>query len=194
MNGRLESAADHLRKGGVAAFPTDTVTGLGCWAFSREGVESIFRIKGREPGKPLILFFQDLAAVEASVGDIPEQVRRILQACWPGSLTAILKWGRELPAGLGIDGNIGIRVPAHPIPRKLAEMVGGPLATTSANSAGQPPMRRAEECAALDPAIHVIGGESGSVPSTVADFTCSPARVLREGAIPAWVLGEIAGE
>mgnify|MGYP001557796990 CR=1 FL=1 len=175
----------------MVAFPTDTVTGLGCLANSADAVRAIFALKGRDQGRPLTLFVADAAAAEVVTGPLVPRVRALLRLAWPGSLTAVLPLagagpGGPWPEGVGREGTVGVRVPAHPVPRRLVELVGGPLATTSANISGEAPWPDAAEAVARwGEAVLAVPGPSGSVPSTVVDLTVWPPRVLRDGAVGA---------
>jgi L-threonylcarbamoyladenylate synthase len=187
----VAAAAARLRAGGVVAFPTDTVTGLGCLARSAEAVRAIFALKGREDGKPLTLFVADAAAAEAVTGPLDPRVGALLRLAWPGALTAVLPLTGQWPDGVGRAGTVGVRVPAHPVPRALVDLAGGPLATTSANVSGEAPWRDAAEAAARwGEAVLAVPGASGAVPSTVVDLTAWPPRVLREGAVGADLLAK----
>ncbi len=192
-------AALALRRGGVAVFPTDTVTGLGCAARSRSGIAAIFSLKRREPEKSLVLFAADIGEVERMTGRLPARVRRLLGMVWPGAFTAVLKVkrgqgrGRPLVPGLVRAGTVAVRIPAHPVPRALVRLAGGPLATTSANLSGALPLRDAGQARRLwGKRVAVVPGLSGSVPSTVAALAAWPPRVLREGAISRALLAELA--
>jgi len=163
--------------------PTDTVAGIGCLASSRSGVRRVFRIKGRDRRKGLILFVRGIAEAERIAGPLPPRVRRLLGLCWPGALTAVLPLRARLPAGVGKSGRIGLRVPAHPVPLDLVRLAGGPLATTSANlSGGVPVMDSGRAGAVLGARVFPVPGRCGRVPSTVADFSSWPPAVIRRGA------------
>ena len=165
--------------------PTDTVSGIGCLASSPAGVRKIFRIKGREWNKPLILFVTNIAEAERITGRLPERVKVLLGLCWPGSLTAILPLGIRLPRGVGHAGTVGIRIPAHPVPRALVRLARGPLATTSANVSGDDPVRDSGRVRdVLGSRVFPVPGRCGRTPSTVADLTIWPPRVIRRGAFP----------
>ncbi len=193
----IAEAVRWLRNGGVVAFPTDTVTGLGCRGDSSEAVRSIFELKGRDPARPLVLFAADLAGAEASAGPIPGRVRHMLERLWPGALTAVLPCAPECVVvdGVGRAGTVGVRVPDHHISVALARELGAPLATTSANLSGQPALRCAGDAGDIwGKRVFVIDGESGSVPSTVVDFTVWPPKVLRVGAIGEDVIADLCGK
>lgn len=177
----------------MVAFPTDTVTGLGCRADRPRAVAALFRLKGRAAAKSLIVFVPDLATAERVVGGMAPRVRRLLGALWPGPFTAVLRARRRLPRGLARRGTVGVRVPDHAGARALARRAG-PLATTSANRSGEPPARTAAVAAALWPGrVLAVPGRGGrGRPSTVADCTVWPPRVLREGPVTAAALARQA--
>lgn len=161
--------------------------GLGCRATDARAIRAIFSLKGRERGKPLILFVPGLAAASRFVVLTP-RVRRLLAACWPGAFTAVLRARRRLPAGLGARGRIGVRVPAHRLALALLRRVG-PLATSSANRSGRPPVRDAARAGALWPGrVVAVPGRAVGAPSVVADCTVWPPRVIRAGGLPPAVL------
>lgn len=174
-------------------FPTDTVTGLGCAAGRLDGIAAIYGLKRRSRVKSLILFVRDLAHARRFTRRLPPRAERLLSLCWPGALTAVLPARKGLPDGLVRRGTVAIRIPAHPVPRALVAMTGQALATTSANISGKMPARAAARAAAkLGGQVAVVPGISGRVPSTVADLTRWPPRVLREGALSGALLRELA--
>jgi len=187
------AAVQALQSGGVAVFPTDTVTGIGCRAGSARAVGRIFRLKGRERGKPLVLFVSSLAQAEKFTGPLPSRVRLLLRALWPGAFTAVLPLVKKFPPGVGRRGTVGVRIPGHPVPLSLLRALGGPLATTSANRAGHlPDPDAARAGAGLGGRMAVVAGRSGNVPSTVADLTTWPPVILRAGAVSARRLAKLA--
>jgi len=189
----MTDAVEWLRRGGVVAFPTDTVMGMGCRADSAEAVEAVFALKGRDPDRPLILFVDSIEAAQGYTGELAPRVRSVLARCWPGALTAVLPLTAAVPPGIGRAGTVGVRIPAHPVPSSLVSLLGVPLATTSANASGAAPFRNVAEAGDLwGDKVLAIAGESGSVPSTVADFTAWPPRVLRAGAVSEAALLEMA--
>lgn len=179
----------------MAAFPTDTVTGLGCRADLAAAVAAVFEIKGRDSRRPLVLFVDELGAVERYAGPLSPRVTAVLKRCWPGALTAVLPLAVDVPDGVGRGRTVGVRVPAHSVPLALLRALGTALATTSANLSGRAPLRAAEEAERAWPGrVRALPGESGSVPSTVADFTVWPPRILREGSVTAGFLMGMAKE
>jgi len=198
----LDAAVARLRGAGVVAFPTDTVTGLGCLAASADGVRAVFALKGRPGENPLTLFVDGIESAAAVTGPVDSRARAMLRLVWPGAVTAVLPLAGSWPEGVGRAGTVGVRVPAHPVPRALVRLAGGPLATTSANASGEPPLADAAEAAARwGDRVVAVPGAAGTappaacaIPSTVVDLTAWPPRVLREGAVSAAAIAELARE
>ena len=134
-----------LREGGVVAFPTETVYGLGADAFQPRAVAAIFEIKQRPSFDPLIVHVIDMAMLERVAADVPAAAVSLLERFWPGPLTLVLPKRAEVPelvtAGLS---TVAVRMPAHPIARALIEAAGSPLAAPSANPFGRISPTRAE--------------------------------------------------
>jgi L-threonylcarbamoyladenylate synthase len=133
----LERAADLLRAGGVVAFPTETVYGLGACAFDAKAVARIFEIKQRPSFDPLIVHVLDDAMLERVAAEISPQARDLMAAFWPGPLTLVLAKQPAVP-GIVTAGlpSVGVRMPAHPVARELLARTGLPLAAPSANPFG----------------------------------------------------------
>lgn len=184
----VDDAAALLRTGHVVAYPTDTLYALGALATSATAVGAVLRIKERVPDKTLPLIAADIAQVEWLAGRLSPRVRQLASRWWPGPLTLVLDVQRSLALGVvAPDGSVAVRVPAHTLARNLARRAGGPLTSTSANRAGQPPATTAEACLALgdDVALVLDGGPSGAtLPSTIVDVRGPDLRLLREGAVP----------
>ena len=173
----LTRAAQLLRSGGVIAFPTDTVYGLGADASDELAQKRVFAIKGRPVGMPLILMAAAESQLEGWV-HIDTRAEDIIRKWWPGPLTLILH-GRA-------GSTLGVRVPKHEVALELLR-ASGPLMTTSANLHGKEPAMTAEEAAALPGLAAILDG--GRAPrgtaSTVLDLTGPEPHILREGVIPA---------
>ena len=172
----LTRAANLLRSGGVIAFPTDTVYGLGAAADDEVARRRIYLIKGRPVGLPLILMAAAESQLESFV-HIDSRAEEFIRRFWPGPLTVIL----HARGG----GTLGVRIPKHKVALQLLR-ASGPLMTTSANLHGKEPAMNAGEAGAL-PGIAAIldgGAAAGGVASTVLDLTGPEPHVLREGAIP----------
>lgn len=175
-----------LRGGGLVAFPTDTVYGLGCYPFDEAAVERLFAAKERDRSKAIPLLLaggEDLGAVVPSGGRVLEA---LVRRYWPGPLTLVVPCCDRLPAVLTAGGgSVAVRVPDHPVARDVLRGAGGVLATTSANRSGEASATTAEEVLAqLGGRVDLIidGGRSpGGVASTVLDLTAQPPVVLRAG-------------
>ena len=180
----LPLALQTLKQGGVVAFPTDTVYGIGVTVFSSESIEKLFTAKGRDAAKAIPVLIGDpeqLAQVTASVSDA---AYLLAQRFWPGPLTLVVSRHPALPGMLSPVPTVGVRMPNHPVALALLRQ-SGPLATTSANLSGSPDPSSAQDVLAqLDGRIDLIldGGTCpGGVPSTVVDCTSSDLRILRPG-------------
>lgn len=134
----LSRAVTILRRGGIIAYPTEGVWGLGCDPFNRTAVERILALKGRSPRKGLILIGSDVAQFEPWLVGLTRQHRATLAAGWPDALTWLVPDNGHSPRWLtGQHDSIAVRVPAHPLARELARMFGGPVVSTSANPQGR---------------------------------------------------------
>ena len=173
--GTVEEAAAALGRGGLVAFPTDTVYGL---AAGHDHVRKLFLAKDRPKDKRIPVLLSDASNLNASAMVTP--AARVLAArFWPGPLSLVLVAPRR--------GTLAFRVPANDVARRLIAASGGGLPVTSANRSGQGDTRTAQEVMAqLDGRIGLVldgGPTTGGVPSTVVDCTTEPIRILREGAI-----------
>jgi L-threonylcarbamoyladenylate synthase len=172
----LRRAAQMLRSGGVLAFPTDTVYGLGASADDEVAQRRVYQIKGRPVGLPLILMVAARSQLESLV-HVDSRAESYMQKWWPGPLTLILyaKGG----------GTLGVRIPKHEVALELLRHAG-PLMTTSANLHGNEPAMNAAEASALAGVMAVVDGgvAPGGTASSVLDLTGPEPHVLREGAIP----------
>lgn len=187
----LEYAARELAGGGLVAFATDTVYGVGALATS-EGARALFRAKRRPHDRPLPLMLASAELLEERASDVPPAARALAERFWPGPLTLVLPARAELAGGLGSrDGSVGFRVPDHALLRRLLELCGGALAVTSANrSGGAEPMSAWDVAEQLGSRVDLIldGGEARTpFPSTVVDARRRPPAVLRSGLIAARV-------
>jgi len=181
----LRNAADRLRAGAVAVFPTDTVYGIGTAASSAAGIEQIYRLKGRPPKKPLPLLCSGFAAALPLAEFTPDAALAAMKF-WPGALTLVLN---ALPPGRPYCFNmptLGLRVPAYPQLCALIDALGEPLAATSANISGGRSAETASEVSALFGGLvdYEFTGQPACLgESTVMDFTGPEPRVLREGSL-----------
>ncbi|MBC8062109.1 MAG: threonylcarbamoyl-AMP synthase [Clostridiaceae bacterium] len=185
---QIKVAGEILHKGGLVAFPTETVYGLGADATNIEAVKKIFEAKGRPQDNPLIVHVADFESIKEYVLEIPNIAHKIMEAFWPGPLTVILKKSLKIPSitSAGLE-SVGIRMPANLIARELIKAAGVPIAAPSANISGRPSPTEAERCIEdLTGKIDcIIGGGSCQVglESTIIDCTTDPPCVLRPGAI-----------
>jgi len=184
-----------LRAGGVVIFPTDTLYGLGVDPGSAGSLARLFSLKGREEGKPIPLLLDSTERAGSFAAEIPEAARRLMERFWPGALTIVLPAAPRLfPAVTGAGRTVGLRVPDHPVPRVLAEALGGAVTGTSANRAGRPgrwrePGEIAREFAGgvewiLWDGPSRAGGDGASPGSTVVSVEGGCIGLLREGEIP----------
>lgn len=184
--GAIESALEVLRRGGLVAFPTDTVYGVGALAFNEQAVKSIYDAKGRSDEKAIPVLLGDLAELDKVALALPETARRLAQRFWPGPLTLVVMKQPNLPDAVSPTDTVGVRVPDHEVARALLR-AAGPMAVTSANLSGHPSPRTAHEVRAqLEGRIALIidGGRTpGGVPSTVLDCTKTELAILRQGPI-----------
>ena len=186
----IARAVDVLRSGGIVAFPTDTVYGIGAHAYLPAAVEQLYIAKGRSEVKAIPLLLSGLAALPEVAADIPDQAYALAARFWPGALSLVLRRTVRVPDAVTSGGDtVAVRVPDHRVTQALIAALGAPLAATSANRSEQPAPATADEVwTQLAGRIHLIldGGTCpGGVASTVVDLTVSPARILRQGGIPA---------
>jgi L-threonylcarbamoyladenylate synthase len=184
----IELAADILRRGGLVAFPTETVYGLGANALDSTAVARIFEAKGRPANNPIIVHVADASMVSLVAASWPPTAARLAERFWPGPLTLVLPKQPTLPDGVTGGGpTVGVRVPAHPVARALLEAVQLPIAAPSANRSSELSPTTAEHVRqALDGRIDMIldgGACPGGIESIVLDVTSDPPRILRPGLI-----------
>ncbi len=196
-------AAQQLRDGGVVAFPTETVYGLGGGTFQSTAIETIYRLKGRPFDNPLIAHVLDWPHAANLVSEqLPEFTRSLvleLTNCfWPGPLTLVLPKAATVPAQAtaGLE-TIAVRAPADPIARRLLHAFGSPISAPSANRSGHVSPTTAEHVAADFPEDDLLILDGGAcqvgIESTVLDLTTSPAKILRPGSVTADQLRPILG-
>ncbi len=181
-------AAECLRGGGLVAFPTETVYGLGALALEEKAVARIFAAKGRPAADPLIIHIHEQAQVTELVTDFPPLAGLLAAEFWPGPLTLVLPKSEAVPAIVTAGGpTVALRVPSDERSRSLLLAVAAPLAAPSANRFGRISPTRAEHVLAeLGGRIEMLldGGPTGyGLESTVLDVTTTPARILRPGAL-----------
>jgi L-threonylcarbamoyladenylate synthase len=185
----VQQAVEALRRGGLVAFPTDTLYALGADALAADAIERVLLVKGRHRGKPLSILVPSVEAIVALGVSLGDGVRDLMQAFWPGPLTVVVKAPGRFPAALtAATGTIGLRIPGGVVAQSMLAAFGGPIIGTSANKAGGADPADAKTVQrALGGQIDLIldGGRVAlGVPSTVIDCSVEPARLLREGAVP----------
>ena len=185
---RIARAAAVLHRGGLVAFPTETVYGLGANALDAAAIAGIFRAKGRPANNPLIVHVPEARDALPLVADWPDTAERLAQRFWPGPLTLVLPKKVVVPDIVTAGGpTVAVRVPAHPVALALLRAAGIPIAAPSANRSTQLSPTRAEHVIrGLDGLIDLIldgGPTTGGLESTVLDVTTSPPRLLRPGLV-----------
>ncbi|MEM5775844.1 MAG: L-threonylcarbamoyladenylate synthase [Anaerolineaceae bacterium] len=193
----LALGLETLQKGGVVAFPTDTVYGLGCQVSQPDSIDRLYEIKGRDASKPIAVLLGGIEQLPQVTAGLGKTANRLAARFWPGALTLVIAGNPVLPKNLSPLPTIGVRMPDHPFALALLRQAG-PLATTSANLSGMPsPVTAQDVLAQLNQRVDLIidGGLCpGGVPSTVVDCTGADPRVLREGAITRAMLQTVLGE
>ena len=182
----LPRALDILRHGGLVAFPTDTVYGLGALAFNGKAVESIYLAKDRPVEKAIPVLIWDITDIEKIAENISDRAHRLASRFWPGPLTVLVPKKPSLPESISATSTVAVRVPDHSVARDLLR-AAGPMAVTSANISGQASPPTAEDVfAQLNGRIALIidGGRTpGGVPSTLVDCSGDEIKILRAGPI-----------
>lgn len=194
-----EEAAMTLKNGGLVAFPTETVYGIGANALEPEVVKKIYSAKGRPSDNPLIVHVGEAEDVASYVMEIPTAASMLMAAFWPGPLTMIFKKNEVIPDLItgGLD-TVAIRVPAHPVARGIIKASGLPIAAPSANLSGKPSPTVAKHVIEdLQGRVDMIvdGGDAEiGLESTVLDLTQPVPMILRPGGITKAMLEEVIGE
>jgi L-threonylcarbamoyladenylate synthase len=194
----LARAAEVLRAGGLVAFPTETVYGLGANALDAAAVARIFTAKGRPANNPLIVHVAETADVLRVASEWPEVAARLAERFWPGPLTLVLPRRPELPDIVTAGGpTVAVRLPAHPVARELIHLAETPIAAPSANRSNRlSPTRARHVLCDLDGRIDMLldgGPTPGGIESTVLDLASRPPRLLRPGLIEPGALEAIIG-
>lgn len=198
MNPEVRRAADILRAGGLVAFPTETVYGLGADASNPDAVARLYRVKGRPAGHPVIVHFDSMERALAWARDVPQDARILAERFWPGPLTLILKGSEQAkPFVTGGQPSVGIRVPAHPVAQQLLKAFGGGVAAPSANRFGHVSPTTAQHVRddlGSDVDLVLEGGASEvGIESTIVDFSGEGFSILRPGRISAEEVEKVLG-
>ena len=191
-------AGEIIRRGGLVAFPTETVYGLGADAMNEEAAAKIYAAKGRPSDNPLIVHISDIEQVDLVARDVSEDAWKIMNYFWPGPLTVILNKREEVPHGTtgGLD-TVAVRMPSHPAARALIRESDRVIAAPSANTSGRPSPTTAqhvwEDMKGKIPII-IDGGAVGiGIESTIVDMTGEEPMILRPGYITKAMLEEVLG-
>lgn len=196
---QVEKGITILRKGGVIAFPTDTVFGVGSGIYDEKAIEQVFAVKQRTRNMSLPILLADVAQVHEVAQDIPAYAWRLIDCFWPGGLTLIVYRSRVIKDIITNGGDtVAIRMPNHPVPYALIKGSGMPLIGTSANISGQPSVTTAEAVRAqfkdtLELIIDGIPAPKG-IESTIIDVTGEAPVIIRQGYIPKEVIEEAIGK
>ncbi len=186
--GVIGEAAFAIQTGGVVAFPTRCLYGLGANAFNSEAVERVFKIKQRPETNPLLLLIGSQKDIYSLVEDVPPFAACLMDYFWPGKITLVFEASKNVPANLTAGtGKIGLRLPAHPVAMALVHAVGGPITGTSANISGD---AGCSDVSNMNPKVADqldlildAGPLKGGAGSTVIDVTGNAPRLLREGEV-----------
>ncbi len=195
----IEKAGEILKNGGLVAFPTETVYGLGADALNEKAAEKIYAAKGRPSDNPLIIHITNMDDLEEVTDVIPEVAFKVAEKYWPGPLTMIFEKSDVVPYGTtgGLD-TVAIRMPDHEIARAVIDAGGGFIAAPSANTSGRPSPTTAQHVKEdLSGKIDMIvdgGAVEIGVESTILDVTVNPPMILRPGAITKEMLTELISE
>lgn len=184
---KIKRVVEILEKGGVIAYPTDTVYGLGCDLMNKQAIESLYQIKGMQRDKNLAFICPDLADI-AKYAIVENAAYRVLRRLLPGPYCFVLQATRDVPkmVHLGNKKTVGIRVPAHPVAQAIVRELGRPIISTTAAPPGADPIIDPWELKETFPGLEIVvdAGVCGNVPSTVVDLSSGEVVIVREGAGP----------
>lgn len=185
----IDRAVSILNRGGVVAFPTDTVYGIGVHPCQPEAVRKLYQVKGRPIDKPIPILLGSIGDVEQVAQNVPESFFQLANRYWPGELTLIVE-AKNLPPEVTAGGKtVGLRMPNHALALKLLRSFGRPIATTSANKSDEMPATSTEEVRDnLGKLVDLIldsGQTLTKTASTVLDLSVCPPQIRRHGGIPA---------
>lgn len=195
----IEEAGSIIRRGGLVAFPTETVYGLGANALDKEAAGKVYEAKGRPSDNPLIVHISDRKMIRPLVKNIPEAAEKLMDAFWPGPLTLIFEKSDSVPKETtgGLD-TVAIRFPNHPIANRLIDAAGVCIAAPSANVSGKPSPTLGEHVVDdMNGRIDMIidGGMVGmGLESTIIDVTVEPPMILRPGFITYEMASDVVGQ
>ena len=195
----INRAGETVEKGGTVVFPARYLYGIAADAFQKEPVERIFQIKKRSNQNPLLVLIKNRSQLESLVTGIPKAAGKLMHAFWPGNVTLVFSASDRIPDRVTAGtGKIGIRMPFHPVARALVERLDTPITGTSANISGKPGSGRVDgiDSSFIEKTDLVLdaGELKSGIGSTIVDITSTPARVLRQGEIPAEEIFRVISE
>lgn len=196
---KINGAGEVLKQGGLVAFPTETVYGLGGDGLNAGSSEKIYAAKGRPSDNPLIIHIADMESLAGIVREVPEKAVKLAEEYWPGPLTMIFQKNDRVPYETtgGLD-SVAVRMPSHPVAKALIQAGGGYIAAPSANTSGRPSPTRSEHVEEdLSGKIDMIldGGEVEiGLESTIVDFTSETPVILRPGYISEEMIRQVIGD
>ena len=197
----IDGAANSIQNGELIAFPTDTFFAMGADGLNAEAVDSVFKVKGRNPGTPVPLLVNDASMVEQLATDLPDPLVRLPEEFWPGALTIVLPASSTVPDVVTArTDTVGVRVPDNEVAIKLIEAAGTPITGTSCNLTGRDPIKEAASVEQVfsDRLSGVIDAPCGdsAAPSTVVSYSSGDGgaiNILRLGAISVESLRKVVG-
>jgi len=191
----LETATRSVRSGQLVVLPTDTVYGIGADAFNSDAVAALLAAKGRGRDMPVPVLVGSWSTIDGLVAAVPQTMRELIEAFWPGGLTLVVEHAPSLAWDLGdVRGTVAIRMPLHPVAIELLEQTG-PMAVSSANRTGRPPATtavQAQEQLGESVSVYLDGGTAPEgIASTIVDLTAEQPRIVRAGAVSLQALREV---
>ncbi len=184
----LSATAETVLRGGIVAFPTDTLYGLGCSLFDVEAVMMVARLKRRDPSLAVISLIPEPRQAYGLASEVSPVAERLIQRYWPGPLSLIFHAAMIVPARVrGAGGTVALRCPKDDLCQRLLGVIGGPVVSSSANLSGQKPAETAEEVIRIfGNQIDLVldgGPRTGGLASTLVDVSDRKPRLLRRGAV-----------
>lgn len=195
----INEAGAVIKRGGLVAFPTETVYGLGANGMDEEAAAKIYAAKGRPSDNPLILHISEIDMLDGIASEVPETARVLMEKFWPGPMTLVFKKKPEVPYGTtgGLD-TVAVRFPAHKVALEIISAAGVPIAAPSANTSGRPSPTNADHVIEdMNGRVDMIvdGGQVGiGIESTIIDVTGDIPMILRPGYITKAMVEELVGE
>ena len=195
----IDLAVQALRDGAVIAYLTDTIYALGADIRVPAAIERVYKLKQRADDKALPVIVAEHSMLAGWVGELPERMSLLLEACWPGPLTVVFQAAPAISSRLVAgSGKLALRVPGRELPRALSRALGAPIVSTSANISGSPGATEVntivEQFGEEIPLILDSGPAELTIPSTIIDVTEQPPRLIRPGAVPVERVISLLGE